>query len=727
MLLSLESSRRTGNCAGNHRDQSPRQRTTRPVCQRPFRRPLHRGTEALGLWLAMALLLFVQPLYSEASPMEAEGTGAFHFVGEDGQWQAPATLLTTEYQVTVSGLIADTRLVQHFANTSQQWREGVYVFPLPDNASVYGMTMKAGERVIVGEIHTRQEADRQYETARREGRQAAKVEQQRPNLFTTRLANIPPGETVSVELQYQQSVRYQSGEFELQLPTTLTPRYMPGEPLVERETAWQGGWATPTTEVPDADKISPFTVREGDVPSGSHRAQVQLTLNAGLPIATVTSPSHAVNAVWNGAEVSVTPQEGDILMDRDLIVRWAPVRGQEPSAALFHQNWQGEDYLLAMLVPGMSGRQSLPRELIFVIDTSGSMAGASIRQAKASLLKGLDTLNAGDRFNVIQFNSQIETLFRFARPADAENLASARRYVQSLEANGGTEMAPALDRALRQNHREAEGEEAGRYVRQVVFMTDGAVGNEQGLFRQISQQLGDSRLFTVGIGSAPNMHFMREAARFGRGTYTAINDLGAVSAPLDELFRKMESPVMTAIQTRWPDGFNASEALPQRPGDLFLGEPMVQVVRGRLNGGELVASGRLPDGSEWQQRMALDHAAEAEGLHRFWARARIDSLMDQSLSGQVSEDVRGEITGLGLAHQLVTRYTSFVAVDKTPVRPLDEDLETESVPTLLPQGSAASMLRYPQTATWWPLLTATGLLGLMFASAVLMLQRRVWA
>lgn len=704
------------------------------ACQRPRGtrrnvqgRRLHRGLEAISLWLAMAMLLFVHPLYAEANSEtvtgDTDGTGAFHFVDDAGHWQTPATLLTTDYQVTVSGLIADTRLVQRFANTSQQWREGVYVFPLPENASVYGLTMTAGERVIVGEIHTREEATQRYESARREGRQAAKVEQQRPNLFTTRLANIPPGETVSVELHYQQSVRYQSGEFELRLPTTLTPRYMPGQVLPDQPTSWQGGWATATSEVPDAGQISPFTVREGDVAAGSHRARVQLTLNAGLPIATVTSPSHTLNAVWVDDEVTVTPQEGDILMDRDLIVRWTPQRGQAPSAALFHQNWQGDDYLLAMVVPGQNSQALLPRELIFVIDTSGSMAGASIRQARASLLRGLDTLGPDDRFNVIQFNSQTEQLFMSARPADPANLARARHYVDELTADGGTEMAPALAVALRQDH----GEGGSGYVRQVVFITDGAVGNEQGLFSQISRQLGESRLFTVAIGSAPNMHFMREAARFGRGTYTAINDLGEVSGPLDELFGKMEAPVMTAIQTRWPEGFSASEALPQRPGDLFLGEPLVQVVRGQLKDGELVARGRLPDGSEWQQQLDLANAAPAQGLHRFWARGRIDSLMDQSLSGQVSEQVRDEITGLGLAHQLVTRYTSFVAVDRTPVRPRDMNLETDSLPTLAPAGSEASMLRYPQTATWSPLLVAVGLLGLMFASAALMLQRRVWA
>lgn len=686
------------------------------------RRRLPRWSEGVGLWLSMALLLFVQPLFADAS--EIPGTGAFHFIDGQGQWQQPATLLTTDYQVTVSGLIADTRLVQKFANTSQQWQEGVFVFPLPEDASVYGLTMIAGERAIEGEIHTRQEAKRQYQQARDEGRQAATVEQQRPNLFTTRLANIPPGEAVSVELRYQQAVRYQAGEFELRLPTTLTPRYMPGKPLTEQATQWQQGWATATTEVPDADQISPFTVSQNDVPAGSHQASVRLTLNAGLPIGNVTSPSHGLDSTWNGDQVVVAPTRGAIAMDRDLVVRWTPVRGQAPAAALFREHWQGEEYLLAMLVPGQQQAQSLPRELVFVIDTSGSMAGESIRQAKASLLRGLDTLQPEDRFNVIQFNSQTQALHMASVPASATNLARARRYVQDLHADGGTEMAPALDAALLAD---AGDEDSGGYVRQVVFMTDGAVGNEAALFSQIQRQLGRSRLFTVAIGSAPNMHFMREAARFGRGTYTAISDLADVSGPLDTLFAKMQAPVMTDIASQWPAGVSEHEALPQRPGDLFLGEPLIQVVRasdGEGLEGTLEASGRLPDGTRWQQSLDLAKAAPGQGLHRYWAAEKIDSLMDQSLSGQVGSEIRDQVTELALAHRLVTRFTSFVAVDRTPVRPLNQDLAKDQVPTLLPDGSQPGMLRYPQTATWSPLLLTSGLLGLVLSGLAGLVRRR---
>ncbi|WP_404365639.1 marine proteobacterial sortase target protein [Marinobacter sp.] len=686
--------------------------------------------EGVSLWLLVILFLALHSVYAEARQADtgyAETAGRLHFVSDSsddaarpGNRETPANLLSTGYLVTVSGLIADTRLRQTFENTSQQWQEAIYVFPLPEKASVYGLKMIAGERVIEGEIRTRAQADREYKQAKTEGRQTAKVDQQRPNLFTTRLANIPPGEAVTVELRYQQAVDYQSGEFQLRLPTTLTPRYMPGRQL-DTPTQWQGGWAAPTDQVPDADAISPFTVKPEGLADGSHQARVRLEINAGLPIASVISPSHTLQSTWNGDSVTVEPQAGAITMDRDLVIRWSPVLGQAPSAAVFHEQWQGEDYLFTLLVPGLDKAASHPRELIFVIDTSGSMAGASIRQAREALLRGLDTLGPDDRFNVIQFSHATHSLFEAPVFANSTNLGRARYHVRHLVAEGGTEMAPALDAALGNQPDDESG--AGERVRQVVFITDGAVGNEAALFDSIRRQLGESRLFTVGIGSAPNMHFMREAARFGRGTHTAVRDLATLARPLEELFAKMQAPVLTALTADWSHQAGQPETFPERPGDLFMGEPLVQVSRGRPPVGEVTLAGRLPDGQPWQQTLALDKAAAGTGLHRHWASEKISSLMDQDLAGTPGEDVQKEVTALGLEHQLVTRYTSFVAVDTTPVRAGDETLESESTPSLLPDGSTPGMLRYPQTATPAPLFMVTGLMGFLVSLALLLRRR----
>jgi len=690
---------------------------------------LRRILEGISLWLAMLMLLFVQPLYAEAS----QGSGELRFLDGQGGYQASAPQITADYQVEVTGLIADVRLSQTFQNPGQRWQEAVYVFPLPEKASVYGLTMVAGERRIVGEIREKTEARQEYARAKSEGRKVARVDQQRPNLFTTHLANIPPGEAVTVELSYQQPVQYRSGEFELRLPTTITPRYMPGDVIRGGETTWQDGWATATTEVPDANRISPHTVLPQDVSPGSHQATIAMSIKAGLPVSRVSSPSHKLTNTWNGNVVEVTAADGQFAMDRDLVVRWAPARGMAPSAAVFQQQWQGEDYLLAMMVPGQGSGRRAPRELVFVIDTSGSMAGESIRQAKQSLLRGLDTLGRDDTFNVIQFNSQTASLFMDPVPASGNYLARARRYVGNLDANGGTEMVPALDAALTRPGSEAAFEtvDGVSRLRQVVFITDGSVGNEAALFQRIERQLGDTRLFTVGIGSAPNMHFMREAARFGRGTYTAINNTADVAGPLDELFGKMQSAVLTDIRMDWPDAKAGLNAQPQRIRDLFQGEPLVQVVRGHAPAGDLQVSGRLPNGSAWQQTLSLEQAASGKGLHRAWARQRIDSLLDTRTlykePGDGEEGITRQVTALGIEHQLITPYTSFLAVDKTPSRPADLPLVSDTVPTLLPAGSSSGMLRYPQTATMAPLFQALGLLGLMFSVAVGLLKKRAFA
>lgn len=677
-----------------------------------------RRMEGVSLWLAVVLFFVLQSAAARAS--EEPGTGELRLVAPGGQIETALTL-NTDYRVRVSGMLADTRLQQTFRNTSDDWREGTYVFPLPEQASVYAMQLRIGERVIVGEIKTREQAKQTYEKARNDGKQAAHVEQQRPNLFTTRVANIPPGETVTVELRYQQAVTYRDGEFELRLPTTLTPRYMPGLPADgnEQPLAWRQGWAVPTTQVPDADEISPYTVNPDDLPAGSHQAQVQLTLNAGLPIDQVISPTHAVAPVWQGEQVQVTPKGGRITMDRDLVVRWLPKREVAPSAAVFHEQWEGEDFLLAMLVPGVDSGQSLSRELILVVDTSGSMAGESIRQAREALLEGLDTLKAGDRFNIIQFNSVTSTLFDTARPVTPESVRAARQYAANLQADGGTEMAPALDRALRVRN----GDEVSPLVRQVLFMTDGAVGNERALFSQIRDQLGQSRLFTVGIGSAPNMHFMREAARFGRGTFTAVGSSAEVASQLGALLDRMAAPVLADVEASWSGG---PEAYPEKPGDLFQREPLLIVARGQDPKGDLSIQGRLPDGSLWQRTLSLDSAAPGQGLHRYWARQKINQITDKRIHGVSEEQVETEVTPLALKHGLVTPYTSFVAVDQTPVRTKEETMKPESVPTLLPAGSTPGMLRYPQTATPSMLLIIVGLSGLMPAVGVFLARRRIF-
>ena len=676
-----------------------------------------RARQGLGLWLAVLLFFAAQASLAEA---QQPGSGELRFVGaSDGHG---GLLLSTDYQVQVSGLLAETRLQQRFRNPSREWQEAVYVFPLPADASVHGLRIKAGDREIIGEIQPREQVHRQYQQARAAGQRVAAVEQQRPNLFTTRIANIAPGALVTVELDYQQPVSYRSGEFELRLPTTLTPRFMPGEPLLAdiAPGAWQQGWALPTQQVPDADQISPFTVSRDSLSADSHQARVRIKLTPGIPVDRVTSPTHALSSQWQDPHILVAPQQGAITMDRDLVVRWQAVRGQSPQAAVFHEHWQGEDYLMALLVPGQVGSVRAARELLLVVDTSGSMSGERMRQARQAVLQGLETLTPADRFDIIEFNSHTSRLFASPRPATEANLATARQFARSLNARGGTVMAPALRAALM----DQPTTETPSHVRQVLFITDGAVGNEAELLAQIHRELGAARLFTVGIGAATNQHFLREAARFGRGSYTAIDGAEDVALRLASLLTAMQAPVLTDIQVDWPGPGRDVTAFPARPGDLFRGEPLVQAVRGVAPRGQVTVRGRLPDGQPWHQPLSLDQAAPMTGLHRHWARQQIDAWQDEQFQGVSREQIRERVLPLALQHQLVTPYTSFIAIDRTPVRPLDVPLQSDAVPSLLPADNQPGMLRYPQTATPAPLLIQLGGGGLLLSLVVLWLRRR---
>ena len=560
------------------------------------------------------------------------------------------------------------------------------------------------------------------------GKRAALLEQQRPNLFTSQVANIAPGEKVHVTVRFLAPVSYANGTFSLRLPTTLTPRYMPGQVNVAGEVvqalALNGsGWALPTDQVPDAHKISPFMQPAAELTAtGSHRIVIEMTLDGGLPMADISSPYHDIDFNQrSGGGYRVSLRGGSAVMDRDFVLRWRPPTSTLPRAALFSEvvaahagaakqsenataeGEKGKDlsgtYLQLLLLPPDSVAQTrrLPREVIYVIDTSGSMGGSSIRQARESLLLALSRLHPQDRFNIIEFNSATRMVFPQPVAARPENVRLARAQVASLQATGGTEMAPALRKALGQ---QPPGDET--HVRQVVFITDGAVGNEAALFELIRQSLGNTRLFTVGIGSAPNGFFMRKAAQMGRGSSITIGDLSEVREQMQALFAKLENPLVTDLRITWPKGLHV-DAYPKKIPDLYPGEPLrlVARIRGGDVSGKLRVSGRLA-GQQFQRELALSGRVGTGGLGSLWARKRIEALRDrQRPVGERSAEgqrLRGQILDLALAFQLVSPYTSFVAVEEKIVRPDGEGLSKSPVPNAVARGQVLQRQTYPRTA-----------------------------
>lgn len=671
---------------------------------------------AVGVFVSLVLGLaaFIVASTAHAADLGDPRSGELRIMQGPGEAPVPAPLLFTDVAIDVSGIVARTRVTQRFANPGTDWREGVYVFPLPENAAVDHLEMRIGERRIEGRIRERTEARRTYEQAKREGRKAALVEQERPNLFTTSVAPIGPGEEVTVTIAYQQTLRYDQGEFALRFPLATTPRYIPG---VAMAASGDGtGWAPDTDEVPDASRITPPVLD----PSLGHINRVTITarIDAGFRLARLTSAYHAVD-VDESAEhrYTVSLRDGAVPANRDFALSWVPEVGTAPGAALFVQRGSDRHYALLMVVPAASGAGDarMAREVTFVIDTSGSMAGTSIVQAKQALLLALDRLQGGDRFNVIEFNSHARPLFAAPLPVDRSTLANARAFVNGLRANGGTEMRPALEAAL------TPGPTLG-LVRQVVFLTDGAVGNEDALFTLIRERLGDRRLFTVGIGSAPNSHFMTKAAQFGRGTFTYIGDVREVEAKMGALFRKLESPMLTDIAISWP---GASEIWPAQVPDLYAGEPIVVVAALDHPDGDVVLTGRF-EGADWRATLPLGGNGTASGVGALWARAKIDALLDSAVAGTSTDEVRQAVVALALAHHLVSKYTSLVAVDVTPGAPPDALITKTAIPASLPHGQEYEAIfgGLPQTATPAALRALIGAVSLLAALLAWTLARR---
>jgi Ca-activated chloride channel family protein len=606
-------------------------------------------------------------------PDEAR-TGTLLLEGTDGLRAAPT--LSTVVDVRVTGIIARTEVVQRFSNPSDAWVDGVYVFPLPEDAAVDTLAMRVGERVLEGQIQERKKAKATYVQAKREGRKASLVEQERPNIFTTSIANLGPAETVEIKITYQNDVLYDQGRFSLLFPMVVEPRYLPGnrgENQID-----ESGWSTTPQSVADADRISPPVAAPDE--GVTRPVSVSVRLDTGFRLEAIRSPSHPIDIEARPEQIyEIELQEGSVPADSDFILDWTPVVGDRPTAALFHERWEGEDYALVMIMPpSLEFAESvrLSRETIFVIDTSGSMDGESIIQARKALDLAVSRLRPEDSFNIIRFDSTFSKLYPESRRAHAQSITEARQWVAQLRARGGTEMQGALRAALTQDAERSA-------VRQVIFITDGAVGNEASLFQTIHDRLGKSRLYTIGIGSAPNSHFMSKAAEFGRGTSTTISRASQVEEKMNELFAKLDSPVLHDIEIDWD--VSDVEMSPARIPDVYLGEPIVVAARMPSRDGQIRVKGRR-DGEQVTMQLPMTGGSPESGIARLWARRKVKSLVDSLLDGADLGRVADEVTTLGIRHHIVTRWTSLVAVDVTPTRPVGVESKRRVLPSLLPKG-----------------------------------------
>ncbi len=647
----------------------------------------------LLLWFSNAILLpvlavifaLLHPLESHAQPTafvtpNEMGTGSLLLQTKDEGKYIEAPRLATDVDLDVNGPTARAVLTQAFENTTDKWVEALYVFPLPEDSAVYSLKMIVGNRVVIADIKEKQAARAIYEKARREGKKASLVEQQRPNVFTNMVANIGPHEKIVVQIEYQQAVHLADGRFSLRVPLVVAPRYTPRDASpITQQADLKAGWGQ--SKQSSSRKLSDKPVSAPLMAPGDDRTNpvtLKVNLNAGFPLDDVKSLYHAVKIdKVNDTERRIA-LDGDATADRDFVLEWSAIASNMPSVGLFRERVGKDDYVLAYVMPpAVATPQKAGREVVFVIDNSGSMGGTSIEQARASLDYALSRLEPNDRFNVIRFDNTMTKFFPDSVMATAENIASARRFVTGLEAAGGTEMLPPLQAALDDSH-QANG------LRQVVFLTDGEVSNEQQLLDAIAKSRGRSRIFMVGIGSAPNTYLMSRAAELGRGSFTHIGSVAEVNERMRALFDKLEKPAVTDVVAAFSEK-NVSLS-PNLLPDIYHGEPLVLAARMGKAAGTLTVSGKIGD-RPWTISLLLDQASNAKGISKIWARRQIDDAEVNLTLGKISQaDADKRILQLALDHHLVTRLTSLVAVDTKRLRPTNAPLTQADIPLQLPAG-----------------------------------------
>ncbi len=576
----------------------------------------------------------------------------------------PCPLKHTDVKAEISGFIARVRVTQEFVNPTQDKIEAVYKFPLPPGSAVDAMTMLVGDRRIIGKIKKREEARQIFETARERGQLASLLDQERPNIFTQSVTNIKPGEAVKIEISYVETLKYDESQFEFSFPMVVGPRYIP-------------------RGLPGAGNIVPKRTPEGT--RAGHDLSLQVSLDAGLPVSKLESPTHVVDIAQPDARhASIKLKDQATIPNKDFILRYSTATNKIQDSVLTHADQRGGYFMLVLQPPDrVAPAEITPKEIVFVLDTSGSMMGFPIEKAKEAMRLSLDGMNPRDTFNVITFSGDEHILFPAPVPATSENVRKAQNFLASQRGSGGTEMMKAIRAAL-------DPSDQQDHIRIACFMTDGEVGNDFEIISEV-QKHPNARVFSFGIGSSPNRFLLDNMARYGRGEveYVGLNDDGDAAAK--RLYQRVRTPVLTDVSIDW-SGLPISEIYPKRIPDLFSAKPVV--LFGRYKGaaqGNIRLRGKVA-GKPFERTIAVKFApAEAANdvVANMWARAKVDDLMGQDLSGAQSgtirADLREAVTQLGLSYSLMTQYTSFVAVEETTVTEGGKPRRIE-VPVEMPEG-----------------------------------------
>ncbi len=670
---------------------------------------------AICAWAALALFAglgaFAGPARAAETPAAAKPAdeidadvtqGALRVKEKDGK-VVECPLKHTDVKADVSGFIARVRVTQTFFNPFKEPIEAVYVFPLPHESAVDEMTMVIGERRVVGVIKRRAEARRIYEAALAAGQTASLLEQERPNIFTQSVGNIQPGQEVRIEIGYVDVLKYDMGVYEFHFPMVVGPRYIPGSPISAKppvgpelrgkvgEVLGPGaggapsgtGWSPDTSRVPDASRITPPVLKPGF--RTGHDVSISVDVDAGVPIQDVKVVQHKATLKAGGpARVSAVLDRADSIPNKDFVLRYGVV-GKKPEMAVLATAKKGEGGSFLLMVQPKEDealKKAPPREVVFLIDVSGSMSGEPTEMNKRIMKKFLSMSKAEDRLQVITFAGQAQKLFEKPVPVNDETLTKALDYTQSIAGGGGTEMLKGIKMVLEEPPDPAR-------VRIVVMLTDGFIGNEAEIIAEVGRRAGDRiRFWAVGIGSSPNRFLIDGVAKQGGGMGKAIALNEDPKDLVEEIVMRIHRAQLADVKIDW-GRLAVFETYPSRVPELWTGRPIVLVGRYEDGGEDTIRISGNAEGKPVSFDVKVRLPAEEPGhavLTKVWARRKIENLTDAScLDG--SETVEEEVTKIALKHSLMSAYTSFVAVDesKKPVEgaPVPRRL---AIPVPLPHG-----------------------------------------
>lgn len=584
--------------------------------------------------------------------------GALNAVTSDGKPLGSCPLKHTEVKAQISGFLVRVNVTQEFENPFKDKIEAVYTFPLSQRAAVDDMTMRVGNRTVRGKILKREEAQAVYEAAKERGNVAALLDQERPNIFTQSVANIMPGEKVTIQISYIEVLKYEEGSYEFVFPMVVGPRYNPGTPTGKQG----GGYAPDTTQVPDASRITPQPVKEGM--RAGHDISIEVLLDAGVPLDGFKSISHEIDTKQLNTHIAnVSLKNQETIPNKDFVLKYDVAGKKIEDAILMHRAERGGFFTMIIQPPDEPRVEDVtPKEIVFVLDTSGSMSGFPIEKAKESMKLALDGLYPRDTFNLITFAGDTSILFDKPVPATKENLDKAQKFLATREGGGGTEMMKAIKAAL-------DPSDSQQHLRIVCFMTDGYVGNDMEIVGEI-QKHPNARVFSFGIGSSVNRYLLDKMSEEGRGEveYVSLQDDGSAAAK--RFHERIRNPLLTDVSVDW-NGMPVADVYPQKIPDLFSAKPVV--LSGRFTGaakGVIRLKGKA-SGREVIKEIAVDfpdRQASNDVLATLWARNRIDDLMAQDYNGiqqgNPKAEIKETITQLGLEYRLLTQFTSFVAVEE---------------------------------------------------------------